>query len=342
MKTISIPIFVITKIPEAISNNILPDELRQFEDVFSESSANKLPPHRPYDCQINLIADSKLYYGPIYPLTDKESKVLKEYLDENLRKGFIRKSKSPAGAPVLFAPKKNGELRLCQDYRELNKITIRDSYPLPLIQDMFEHLGKARYFSKLDLRSAYNLVRIKEGDEYKTAFNCKYGHFEYRVMPFGLKNAPAVFQHFINDVLEDILGKYVYAYIDDLIIFSSDYESHLRHVSEVLSRLRKAGLFAKLEKCEFFVQQIDFLGHRITPDGIYMVHGKVSSILNWPTPTCVKDVQSFIGLANYYRRFIPDFAKIARPLHNLLKKNVAFVWSEEAHIAYETLKSKFV
>ena len=162
MKTISIPIFVITKIPEAITNNILPKELKKFEDVFSESSANKLPPHRPYDCQINLIADSKLYYGPIYPLTDKESKVLKDYLDENLRKGFIRKSKSPAGAPVLLAPKKNGELKLCQDYRELNKITIRDSYPLTLIQDMFEHMGKARYFSRLDLRSAYNLVRIKE------------------------------------------------------------------------------------------------------------------------------------------------------------------------------------
>ena len=150
------------------------------------------------------------------------------------------------------------------DYRHLNDITIRDSYPLPLINDMLEHLAKGKVFSKLDLRSAYNLVRIKEGDEYKTAFNCKYGHFEYLVMPFGLKNAPAVFQHFINDVLEDFLGKFVFCYIDDIIIFSPDLETHYEHLIKVLSKLRKAGLYAKLEKCEFCVPYLDFLGHRIS------------------------------------------------------------------------------
>ena len=319
----------------------LPDELAHFKDVFSESSADKLPPHRPYDCQINLIKDSKLFYGPIYPLTDEESSALKEYIQENLKKGFIRKSKSPAGAPVLFVPKKNGKLRMCVDYRRLNAITIRDSYPLPLIQDMLEHLGKGKIFSKLDLRSAYNLVRIKSGDEYKTAFTCKYGHFEYLVMPFGLKNAPAVFQHFINDVLEDILGKFVYSYIDDIIIFSPNYKIHIKHVNEVLSRLRKAGLFAKLEKCEFFASFIDFLGHRISSEGISMDPNKVDSILNWPTPSCVKDVQSFIGLANYYRRFIPGFAKIAHPLHKLLRKNINFTWTTDAQSAFDCLKSKF-
>jgi len=220
----------------------LPKVLMEFLDVFSESSANELPPHRQYDCQINIIANGKLHYGPIYPLTDKEIKALEKYIKENLKKGFIRKSKSPAGASIFFVLKKNGELRLVVDYRSLNEITIRDSYPLPLIQDMLEHLGKAKIFSKLDLRSAYNLIRIKEGDEYKTAFTCIFGHFEYTVMPFGLKNAPAVFQHFINDVLEDVIEKFEYAYIDDIIIFSKDYNSHIKHVKEILIRLKKCKL----------------------------------------------------------------------------------------------------
>jgi len=152
--------------------------------LYSESSANKLPPHRIYDCQINLVKDAKLYNGPIYPLNDDKTAALKEYIEENIKKGFIRKSKSPAGAPILFVRKKNGKLRLCVDYRRLNDLIIRDSYPLPLILDMLERLGKGKIFSKLDLRSAYNLVRIKSGDEYKTAFTCKFGHYEYLVMPF--------------------------------------------------------------------------------------------------------------------------------------------------------------
>jgi len=160
-------------------------------------------------------------------------------------------------------------------------------------------------------------------------------------MPFGLKNAPAVFQHFINDVFEDILGIFVYAYIDDIIIFSPNYDLHITHVKEVLSRLRSAGLFAKLEKCEFFTPFIDFLGHRISSNGIHMDPKKISSIINWPTPSCVRDVQSFIGLANYYRRFIPSFAKIAQPLHRLLRKGVKFSWTPEAQFAFETLKSMF-
>ncbi len=337
---------VATSIKEASNTDddlvSLPKVLLPFKDVFSETAADKLPPHRPYDCEIKLKENSKLFYGPIYPLTDEESNALEEYINDNLRKGFIRKSKSPAGAPVLFVPKKNGKLRMCVDYRQLNLITIRDSYPLPLIQDMLEHLGKGKIFSKLDLRSAYNLVRIKNGDEYKTAFTCKFGHFEYLVMPFGLKNAPAVFQHFINDVLEEVLGNFAYAYIDDIIIFSPDYKTHINHVITVLKLLRSAGLYAKLEKCEFFVSFIDFLGHRISGEGIHMDPNKVSSILNWPTPTNVKEVQSFIGLANYYRRFIPNFAKIAHPLHKLLKKNTKFLWSPETQSSFDNLKSKFV
>ena len=322
-------------------NKSLPKKLIPFKDVFSEIYANELPPHRPYDCEIKLLPNTVLYYGPIYPLTEKESTALKEYIDEMLAKGFIRKSKSPAGAPIFFVLKKNGELRLVVDYRHLNEITIRDSYPLPLINDMLEHLSKGKVFSKLDLRSAYNLVRIKEGDEYKTAFTCKYGHFEYLVMPFGLKNAPAVFQHFINDVLEDIIGKFAFCYIDDIIIFSPDLETHYKHLIEVLTRLRKAGLYAKLEKCEFCVPYLDFLGHRISSDGILMDPKKISSILEWPVPTDIKQLQSFLGLANYYRRFIPGFSALTHPLNSLLKKNVKFAWSSETQKAFDELKSKF-
>lgn len=326
---------------ESKIQTLLPAKLRPFKDVFSEIYANELPPHRPYDCEINLLPGTQLYYGPIYPLTEKESATLKEYIEENLAKGFIRKSKSPAGAPVFFVLKKNGELRMVVDYRHLNDITIRDSYPLPLINDMLEHLSKGRVFSKLDLRSAYNLVRIKEGDEFKTAFTCKYGHFEYLVMPFGLKNAPAVFQHFINDILEDVLGKFAFCYIDDIIIFSPDLDTHFVHLSEVLNRLRKAHLFAKLEKCEFCVPFLDFLGHRISSDGILMDPKKVSSILEWPIPANVKQLQSFLGLANYYRRFIPGFAAITHPLNSLLKKHIKFSWTSKTQDAFEEIKYKF-
>ncbi len=349
--SVSLPVTLINSISSTSSTNDsstiinietkLPKQLLKFKEVFNESIANTLPPHRPYDCEINLKPNSKLFYGAIYQLTQKESDALEEYIKENLKKGFIRKSKSPAGAPVLFVPKKNDDLRMCVDYRHLNDITIRDSYPIPLIAEMLENIPKGKIFSKLDLKSAYYLVRIKSGDEYKTAFTCKFGHFEYLVMPFGLKNAPAVFQHFINDVLEGILGKYVYAYIDDIIIFSPNLEIHIKHVSEVLSRLQNAGLVANLEKCEFFVPYIDFLGHRFSANGVFMDPKKVSAILEWPIPKCVKDVQSFIGLSNYYRKFIENFAKISHPLNKLTRKNVKFVWSKDAQDAFDTLKYKF-
>jgi len=227
------------------------------------------------------------------------------------------------------------------DYRNLNDITVRISYPLPLIHDMLENLKTGKIFSKLDLRVAFNLIRIKKGDEYKTAFTCKYGHYEYLVMPFGLKNAPAVFQHFLNDVLEDVLGKFAYCYIDDIIVFSPDVESHLEHLKIILKKLQDAGLYAKLEKCEFCVPFLDFLGHRISSDGILMDPKKVSSILEWPVPSNVKELQSFLGLTNYYRRFIPGFSLLCNPLNRLLKKHSKFVWTNDQQSAFDTIKSKF-
>jgi len=188
-------------------------------EVFDEKNCDKLPPHREYNCEINLKDNSIILYGPIYPLTEAERDELKKYIKENLAKGFIRKSKSPAGAPVLFVKKKDGTLRLCIDYRKLNEMTIRNSYPLPLISELIDRVKGAKYFTKLDLKSAYNLVRIKEGDDYKTAFRTRYGQYEYLVMPFKLKNAPVTFQHFINDVLNDYLDDFVISYINNIFIF---------------------------------------------------------------------------------------------------------------------------
>jgi len=246
-------------------------------------------------------------------------------MKENSEKGFIRKSKSPAGAPVLFVKKKDGSLRLCVDYRKLNEMTIRNSYPLPLISELLDRVKGVKYFTKLDLKSAYNLVGIKEGDEYKTAFRTRYGHFDYLVMPFGLKNAPATFQHFINDVLSVYLDDFVISYIDDILIYSNSLEEHHEHVKKVLKKLLENNLYIKLEKYEFDVTETTFLGYILSKDGLKVDSEKVKAILDWPVPSNVKEIQSFIGLCNYYRIFIKDFAKIARPLHKLTRKNVPFL-----------------
>ena len=201
-------------------------------------------------------------------MIEAERDELKKYIKENLEKGFIRKSTSPAGVPVLFVKKKDGSLRLVIDYRKLYEITIRNSYPLPLISELIDRVKGSKFFTKLDLKSSYNLVRIKEGEEYKTAFCTRYGHFEYLFMPFGLKNAPATFQHFINDVLSDYLDNFVISYIDDILIYSNSLEEHHDHGKKVLRKLLENNLYIKLEKWEFEVSEIAFHGYIISRDGL--------------------------------------------------------------------------
>ena len=207
-----------------------PSKYNDFSDVFEKKNADRLPEHRPYDCPIDLKDGACPPFGPIYGLSEPELKALKIYIEENLAKGFIRHSKSPAGSPILFVKKKDGTLRLCIDYRGLNRVTVRNRYPLPLIPELLDRLRAGRIFSKIDLRGAYNLVRIKPGDEWKTAFRTRYGHFEYMVMPFGLTNAPAVFQHMMNDIFREYLDQFVVIYLDDILIFSQDYIEHTKHV----------------------------------------------------------------------------------------------------------------
>lgn len=335
--------FAIYAIPVAESihrTNSLPIQYEEYQDVFEKKNADMLPQHRPYDCAIELQEGAQPPFGPIYGLSQNELAALREYLDENLAKNFIRHSKSPAGAPILFVKKKDGSLRMCVDYRGLNKITIKNRYPLPLISGLLDQLGAAKIYTKIDLRGAYNLVRIKEGDEWKTAFRTRYGHFEYNVMPFGLTNAPAIFQHLMNDIFREYLDDFVVCYLDDILIFSKNEEDHKTHVRLVLQKLRDAGLYAKLEKCVFHQPQVEFLGYIISGEGLSMDPKKIQTVINWKAPKTVRDVQCFLGFANFYRIFIKNYSKIAAPLTRLTCKD-KLEWSTEADQAFQDLKKTF-
>jgi transposase InsO family protein len=320
----------------------LPEKYAEYSQVFSKTQADKLPPHRPYDHSIPIAEGANVPFGPVYNLSQTELKALHEYLKENLAKGFIRRSESPAGAPILFVKKKDGSLRLCVDYRGLNKITTPNRCPLPLISETFDQLGKAKYFTKLDMRGAYNLLRIAKGDEWKTAFRCRYGHFEYQVMPFGLMNAPGTFQAFVNDVLRDYLDDFVVVYLDDILIYSESLDEHTAQVKKVLKKLEAAGICLKLEKCAFDKQEVSFLGFVIGVNGISMDPAKVAAIQEWATPKSAFDIQVFLGLANFYRRFVKNYSKVATPLTTLLKKNAKFIWSRAAQDAFDELKARLM
>ncbi|XP_061633832.1 retrovirus-related Pol polyprotein from transposon opus [Phyllopteryx taeniolatus] len=262
---------------------------------------------------------------------------MKEYVEESLAAGIIRPSSSPAGAGFFFVDKKDKTLRPCIDYRGLNKITVKNRYPLPLISIAFEFLEGAKIFTKLDLRNAYHLVRIRERDEWKTAFNTPTGHYEYLVMPFGLTNAPAVFQNLVNDVLRDMLNVYVFVYLDDILIFSPDEETHIIHVRSVLQQLLQNQLYVKAKKCEFHKASVSFLGFVLAQGEVKMDPCKVDAVINWPTPTSRKDVQRFLGFANFYRKFIRNVCSIASPLHDLTSPHKPFVWNRFVRQLFKNL-----
>jgi len=317
--------------------SVVPKEYHGFLDVFSKRSANTLAPHRPFNHRIPLTEGVQSHFGPIYLLSSVEQNALKEYIEENLEKGFIRPSESPAGAPILFVKKKDGSLRLCMDYRRLNAITIKNQYPLPLIGDLIDQLRDCTVYTKIDLRGAYNLLQIAEGEEWKTAFRTRYGLFEYKVMPFGLTNAPASFQHLMNQIFRDILDVYVIVYLDNILIYSKSENNHWTHVCEVLKRLRANNLFAKHDKCNFHTSKVEFLGFLISANGVEMDPEKIKAVAEWPMPNTVKEVQSFLGFANFYRRFFHDFGRIARPLNDLTKKGTEWLWSDKHQTAFVDL-----
>ncbi|KAI3761819.1 hypothetical protein L1987_52241 [Smallanthus sonchifolius] len=255
-----------------------------------------------------------------YRLAPSEMHELASQLQELSEKGFIRPSVSPWGAPVLFVKKKDGSFRMCIDYRELNKLTVKNRYPLPRIDDLFDQLQGSACFSKIDLRSGYHQLRVLEEDIPKTAFRTRYGHYEFMVMPFGLTNAPAVFMDLMNRVCRPYLEKFVIVFIDDILIYSKTKKDHEEHLRLVLDLLKKETLFAKFSKCEFWLNEVQFLGHIVNEKGIHVDPAKIEAVKNWKAPMTPTEVRSFLALAGYYRRFISNFSKVAVPLTALTHK----------------------
>ncbi|KAG5735334.1 hypothetical protein E4T56_gene11036 [Termitomyces sp. T112] len=329
------------KTEEQILSEVVPPEYHKFADVFSKGSAKELPPHRSYDHQIDLEEGTSPPFGKIYNMSKIKLRALNEYLNDMLGKGFMRPLISAAGAPVLFAKKKDGSLRLCVDYQGLNKVTKKNRYPLPLIGDLVDRLCSAKIYTKIDLHSSYNNVRIAPGHEWKTTFHTCYGLFEYLVMPFRMTNSPATFQYFMNNIFHNMNDVFVIVYLDDILIYLNLPAEHSEHVHRVLEQLREYHLHAKPEKCSFHTAEVKYLGVIITPDGVRMDPAKVDAILNWPSPRNVKEVQSFLGFANFYRRFINNYSGITKPLNRLTRKDTPWDWDSKCQSVFLLLKKAF-
>jgi hypothetical protein len=273
-----------------------------------------------------------------YKMSPVELKELKIQLQGLLDKGYICPSISPWGCSALFVEKKDKELRLCVDYRLLNVVTIKNMCPLLCIDILLDQLAGAQVFSKIDLCSSYHQIKIHVEDIPKIAFTTIYGLFEYLVKSFGLTNASAHFMYLMNSVFMSELDKFVMVFIDDILIYLRSMEEHEEHLQIVLQWLREHQLYAKFSKCEFWIKEVPFLGHVISPEGIAVDPGKVKEVLEWKPPTTVSEVRNFLGLAGYYCRFIPNFSKIAKPITELLKKENKYLWSEACDEAFKHLK----
>ncbi|GJS81531.1 putative nucleotidyltransferase, ribonuclease H [Tanacetum coccineum] len=313
--------------------------VKDFPDVFPEDLPG-LPQTRQVEFHIDLVPGAAPVARAPYRLAPSEMKELSEQLKELSDKGFIRPSSSPWGAPVLFVKKKDGSFRMCVDYRELNKLTVKNRYPLPRIDDLFDQLQGSSVYSKIDLRSGYHQLRVREEDISKTAFRTRYGHYEFQVMPFGLTNAPAVFMDLMNRVCKPYLDKFVIVFIDDILIYSKNKQEHEEHLKIILELLKKEELYAKFSKCEFWIPKVQFLGHVIDNKGIHVDPAKIESVKDWASPKTPTEIRQFLGLAGYYRRFIEGFSKIAKPMTKLTQKKVKFEWGDKQEAAFQLLKQK--
>jgi hypothetical protein len=326
----------------------LPKEYQEFSRLFSDKAADRFPPSREWDHAIDLkpgapdALDCK-----VYPMTRDEDTALEKFLDEMVGKGYIRPSKSPYASPFFFVKKKDGKLRPVQDYRRLNSHTVRNQYPLPLIAQLISDLSGAHIFSKVDVRQGYNNVRIKKGDEWKAAFKTKFGHWEPLVMFFGLTNSPSTFQEMMNVIYKEVIEKHaargtiIRIYMDDIAIATTGtMQDHIDAVRDVLRVAEQHDLYFKLSKCTFHASSIDYLGVIIEKGMTHMDPVKIAGIKNWPTPTKVKDVRSFLGFCNFYRPFIRGFAHLARPLNELTRKDAEWLWGTRHQKAFEELKNR--
>ena len=319
---------------------IVPPHYHKWRKVFSETEAARFPEHQPWDIAIDFTEDTpKSLDCKIYPLTIAEQGQLDNYIKENLEKGYIQPSKSQYLSPFFFVGKKDGKLRPVVDYRKLNSFTIPDRYPLPLIQELVDKVRDVRLFTKIDMCAGYNNIRFREGDEAKAAFKTNKGLFKPTVMPFGLRNAPAVFQHMVNTQFTDILAEGTINYMDDFLVATPDNkELHRERVNKLLKRLQELDLYLKPSKCIFETQQVEFLGVILENGTVTMDPIKVAGVADWKTPKNVKDIRKFLGFCNFYQRFIRGFSQIAKPLNDWLKKGVQWTWGEPEENAFEELK----
>ena len=313
--------------------------VKEFPNVFPDDISG-LPPDREVEFTIDLIPGTEPISIPPYRMAPVELRELKAQLEELLSKGFIRPSISPWGAPVLFVKKKDGSLRLCIDYRQLNRVTIRNQYPLPRIDELFDQLQGSRVYSKIDLRSGYHRLRVWESDVPKTAFRTRYGHYEFLVMPFGLTNAPTAFMDLMNRVFQPYLDRFIIIFIVDILVYSGSSEEHSEHLRIVLQTLRERQLYAKLSKRQFWLDRVAFLGHVISAEGVSVDLQKIEAVVNWKPPKNVSEVRSFLGLAGYYRKFVEGFSKIAAPLTKLTRKDVKYDWVDACQQSFEELKGR--
>jgi hypothetical protein len=298
--------------------SILP-EYAFLAPMFSKDKASSMPEHCSQDLSIDLVKGKKPTWGPIYNVSAKELDVLHECLGKHLERSWIRPSTSSTGVPVFFVPKKDKSFCLCVDYWGLNLITKKNWYPQPLIGESLNQLLGTRYFTKLDIGDAYHWVRIKEGDKWKMAFQTHYGHFEYTVVSFGLANAPAAFQGYINRVLRNCLDRYCVTYQDDIVIYSITLEEHHKQVQEVLKRLHNAGLHLKLSKCKFNNKRIRFVDFFVTSQEVEMELDCIKTVTKWLVPESYCDIELLLSFLYFYRRFIKNISKITKLMSDMLK-----------------------
>ena len=324
---------------EVEAKKLVPERFHRWIKVFGKKQSERMPTRKLWDHAIDVKEGFMPQKEKVYPLSREEREEVRKFVKEQLRKGYIRLSKSPQTAPVFFVGKKDGKKRMVQDYWYLNEWMIKNNYLLPLISDVLENIGTKKLFTKMDLRWGYNNVRIKEGDEWKAAFTMPEGSFEPTVMFFELTNSLATFQAMMNELLRDLINtEKVAVFIDDVIVRTESEEGHDELVAEIVKRLEENDLYVKPEKCKWKVREVEFLGGVIEPERIKMEKEKVNGVLEWPMPECVKDIQKFLGLVNYYHQFIEEFAVVARPLHDLVKKDKRWEWTEKEEKVFQELK----
>nr|KYP57679.1 Retrovirus-related Pol polyprotein from transposon 17.6 [Cajanus cajan] len=310
--------------------------LDDFKDIFQEPT--QLPPSRPnHDHKISLIQGANPVNKRPYRYARHQKDIIEGLIQQYLKTGVIQHNTNPYASPVVLVGKKDGSWRLCVDYRDLNQATIKNKFPIPLVDDLLDELHGSTVFSKIDLRAGYNQVRMAKFDVGKTAFRTHGGHYEYLVMPFGLTNAPATFQSLMNDIFKHTLRKFLLVFFDDILIYSKSFDDHVRHLQQVLLTMRKNLLFAKRSKCYFAVGKVEYLGHFISGEGVSTDPAKIEAMVHWPLPQSIKQLRGFLGLAGYYRRFVHRYGIVAKPLTDMLKKD-NFSWTQEAKLAFQHLK----